>query len=103
MAELTSSLSVIVPVHNGAATLERSLLSVCGQLRRGDEAIVVDDGSTDDVAQVAKKFPVRLIRVEQESGVSAARNRGADLATRPILLFVDADVVLHPDAIERGR
>jgi GT2 family glycosyltransferase len=46
---------------------------------------------------------VTLVRLDRQSGVAAARNRGADRATCPVLFFVDADVVLHPHALARGR
>jgi GT2 family glycosyltransferase len=104
MAEFAGPLlSVVVPVHNSARTLERCLSAIAAQLVPGDELIVVDDGSTDDVRSVAIRFNAALIRLEPSSGPAAARNRGADRATRPALLFVDADVVLHADAIQRGR
>jgi GT2 family glycosyltransferase len=104
MAEFTGPpLSVVVPVYNSAHTLERCLSAVCAQLGSSDEVIVVDDSSTDDVGAVANRFKVNLVRLDRQSGVAAARNRGADRATRPVLFFVDADVVLHADALARGR
>lgn len=104
MAELADlSLSVVIPVYNSAETLERCLSTIAAQLGPGDEVIVVDDGSTDDVPAVAGRFRATIVRLDRRSGVAAARNRGADRATRPVLLFVDADVVLHADAIARGR
>ena len=96
-------LSVVIPVYNSARTLERCLSAVSAQLRPGDEVIVVDDRSTDDVGAVAKRFRATLVRLDRQSGAAAARNRGADRATRPVLLFIDADVVLRTDAIARGR
>jgi glycosyltransferase involved in cell wall biosynthesis len=103
MAEFAGTLSVVIPVHNSARTLERCVSAIAAQLAPGDELIVVDDGSTDDVRSVAKRFRATLVRLERQSGAAAARNRGADRATRPVLLFVDADVVLHPGAIALGR
>jgi GT2 family glycosyltransferase len=96
-------LSVVIPTYNSGRTLERCLSAIAAQLTSGDELIVVDDGSIDDVELVAKQFRATLVRLDRRGGAAAARNRGADLATRPVLLFVDADVVLHPDAIARGR
>jgi GT2 family glycosyltransferase len=104
MAELADlPVSVVIPVHNSAGTLERCLIAVSAQLGPGDELIVVDDGSTEDVNAVGKRFGVTMVRLDRRSGVAAARNRGAERATRPLLCFVDADVVLHPDAVDRGR
>jgi len=96
------ALSIIVPVHNGGAALHRCVDAIAPQLRSGDELLVVDDGSTEPMA-FARNEPVRVLRLEQWSGVSAARNRGAGIARAPVLFFVDADVVLHPDAVDRAR
>ena len=104
MAELSRpSLSVVIPAHNSALTLERCLAAVCAQIGPNDEVIVVDDGSTDGTAAVAGRFPVTLVSLDRCSGVAAARNQGAERASRPVLFFVDADVVLHLDAVHRGR
>ena len=104
MAEFAGpSLSVVIPVYNSARTLERCLGAVSAQLGHDDELIVVDDGSTDDVVEVATRFGATMVRMEGRSGVAAARNRGADRATRAVLLFLDADVVPHADTIARGR
>lgn len=95
-------LSIVVPVHNGAGMLTRCLTAVKGQMTPEDELIVVDDGSTEDVRGVAARFGT-VIRLEPRAGVAAARNRGAAAATRPVLCFFDADVVVHADTLERGR
>jgi glycosyltransferase involved in cell wall biosynthesis len=94
-------LSVIVPVHYGAATLRsclEALLSAPGPTR---ELIVVDDGSRDDSAEIAVSLGVRILRQPCNFGCSAARNSGAKHASAPILVFVDADVVIHQDALQR--
>jgi GT2 family glycosyltransferase len=104
MAEFAvPSLSVIIPVYNGAIALERCLGAVSAQLVPGDEVIVVDDGSTDGAGAVAGQFGATLIRLDRRSGTAAARNRGAERATRPLLFFVDADVVVHDDVVAHGR
>src|SRR4051812_6967044 len=104
MAELdVPAVSIVVPVYNSARMLGRCLVSICAQTTADDQVIVVDDGSTDDVATVADRFPVTVVRLDRRSGAAAARNQGADRSTRPVLLFVDADVVLHGDVIARGR
>lgn len=97
------SVSVIVPAHNSASTLDRCLAAVCRQLQHGDELIVVDDGSTDDTSAVIARFPARRLAHDRGRGAAAARNAGARLAAGDVLFFVDADVVLHEGALERGR
>ena len=94
-------LSIIVPVHNGAATLGgclEALLSAPGPTRG---LIVVDNGSRDDSADIAASLGVCTLRQLCNLGCSTARNSGAKHATAPILVFVDADVVIHRDALQR--
>ena len=98
------AMSIIVPVHNSGVTLTRCLAAVSSQMHDADELLVVDDGSTDDVGTAVAPFPKATVhRLNPRAGVAAARNRGAAAATRPVLFFVDADVVLHDDALARGR
>jgi glycosyltransferase involved in cell wall biosynthesis len=95
--------SVVIPLHNGVATLERTLESVCAQTWRTLDIIVVDDGSTDGsgalVEALAARDPrVRLVR-QANAGVAAARNRGAKAAKSDWLAFVDADDLWAPEKI----
>jgi GT2 family glycosyltransferase len=98
-----SQLSIVIPAYNGVAALERCLTAVAAQVNGADQVIVVDDGSTDDIGAVARRFGATVVRMDQQSGPAAARNRGAAAATWPTLFFVDSDVVLRPGAIDRGR
>jgi glycosyltransferase involved in cell wall biosynthesis len=95
------SVSVVIPVYNGAATIRRALDSVTGQTRPPDEIIVVDDGSTDTTAAIvaAQAGPIRLIR-QKNQGVSVARNRGVTEAACEWLAFLDADDVYFPDRLK---
>jgi GT2 family glycosyltransferase len=87
-------ISVVVCTHNGAATL-RDCLDGISKLDYPDfECIVVDDGSTDDSAQIAEEFDVRLIRTANE-GLGSARNHGLRAATGEIVAYIDDDA--HPD------
>jgi GT2 family glycosyltransferase len=97
--ELAPAISVVVPTYMRADLLAR-LLARLEQLtppRGGFEVIVVDDGSTDDTADVVARseLPVRYVR-QENSGPATARNRGWQLATAPIVAFTDDDCV--PDA-----
>jgi GT2 family glycosyltransferase len=95
-------LSVIVPVHNGGTSLLRCLTSLLRSTRVPDEIIVVDDDSTDHSSALAQAFRVRVISLaDGPHGPAYARNRGAALATGEILIFVDADVMVHSDTVER--
>jgi glycosyltransferase involved in cell wall biosynthesis len=93
--------SVIVPCYNGAAFLEETLRSALVQSYPNVEVVVVDDGSTDSSAQIARRFPVRYIRQENR-GLSEARNTGIRESKGSYLVFLDADDRLRPEAIETG-
>jgi glycosyltransferase involved in cell wall biosynthesis len=84
--------SVIIPVYNGDRYLAEAIESVLAQTYRPIQSIVVDDGSTDGSARVAERFADSIHYCFQEnSGTSAARNRGVDLASGAFLAFLDAD------------
>jgi glycosyltransferase involved in cell wall biosynthesis len=87
------SVSVVIPLHNKVRHIRRAIDSVLGQTRQDFELIVVDDGSTDgsgDVVQQISDSRVRLI-VQDNAGVSAARNRGIEEAGCGLVAFLDAD------------
>jgi len=94
MAEPLTPFSVIVPVYNGSETLDACLTALMEQdyPRERFEVIVVDDGSTDDTAQIAIKFGVRLISLGSNQGRIVARNTGAQAARFETLIFNDARV-----------
>jgi glycosyltransferase involved in cell wall biosynthesis len=99
------SLTVVLPVFNGAGWIGRSLHALDAAIVRGGfsatEILVVDDGSTDaTVAEVRAAELVTPVRVLQQPnrGRFLARRRGLDEATGDYLLFIDTRVFLHPDA-----
>lgn len=83
--------SVVIPVYNGERYLAEAIDSVLSQ-NLPVEVIVVDDGSTDASASVAGRYSPR-VQCHQifHSGISAARNRGVELATGEYLAFLDSD------------
>ena len=94
------SISVVIAVYNGGATIRRAIESVLAQTYQAHELIVVDDGSTDDTAAVVAEFGDRVRYLRQSnSGVSAARNAGAAAATGDWLAFLDADDWYYPDRL----
>jgi GT2 family glycosyltransferase len=98
-----SNLAVIIAARDAAATLPDCLNALLAQISDDDEVIVVDDYSTDDTCEVAARFNVKLVKLPRHMGISAARNRGAELTRAPLLFFYDADVVLAPGALARAK
>jgi cellulose synthase/poly-beta-1,6-N-acetylglucosamine synthase-like glycosyltransferase len=92
----------VIPAYNSADTLPACLQALQAQTLPSDryEIIVVDDGSTDDTAKVARASGVQVIS-QPNAGQATARNRGARAARGDILLFTDADCVPAPDWIEQ--
>lgn len=89
-------ISCIIPVFNGERFLEQAISSVLAQNGTELEIIVVDDGSTDRSAEIARSFVGVLVVSQPNQGVAAARNRGVDLASGEFVAFLDADDVWLP-------
>lgn len=95
--------SVVIPVHNAAATLARALESVLAQTHPACEIIVVDDGSTDGSADVAMRTAGSAARVvrQEHGGVASARNAGIAVATGEMVALLDADDWWDHDKLAR--
>jgi glycosyltransferase involved in cell wall biosynthesis len=97
--------SIVVPAFNASRFVEAAIGSVRAQTATEWEAIIVDDGSTDDTAAVVRRAAgadprIRLI-CQPNSGTAVARNAGAAAARSEWLLFLDADDLLLPEYLER--
>jgi glycosyltransferase involved in cell wall biosynthesis len=96
-----AAISVIIPVHNGARFL-RSCLEHLRRSTSGDyECIVVDDGSSDASAEVAKEFGATVLSTGERRGPAFARNLGAKSAQGDLLFFIDADVCVAENTLDR--
>ncbi|MFF4207942.1 glycosyltransferase family 2 protein [Streptomyces sp. NPDC001796] len=99
--------SVVIPCHDYARYLPDAVSSVVAQTFRDWELVIVDDGSTDDTAEVAEgliaRHPDRRIRLlrQANAGVSAARNTGIEAAAGRYILPLDADDVIAPTMLEK--
>jgi glycosyltransferase involved in cell wall biosynthesis len=93
-------LSVVIPVHDGRAFIGQCLAKVFRSSLRDFEVIVVDDHSTDGTAEIVRSFPCRLL-TSATRGVGAARNLGVAHAAGPLIYFLDADILIEPDNLER--
>jgi glycosyltransferase involved in cell wall biosynthesis len=90
--------SAIIPAYNHGAYIGATLASVLAQRYPHVEAIVVDDGSTDDTAQRIMEFQGRVIYHRQGNrGMAAARNQGIALAQGQLISFLDDDDLWEPD------
>ena len=96
------TVSAIIPAYNAEATLARAIDSCFAQTHPLLEIIVVDDGSTDKTADIARSYPSPLrLESQTNAGPSAARNAGARVATGEWLAFLDADDRWRPTKTER--
>lgn len=93
-------ITVIVPVYNHAQYLGAALESILAQSLPAHEIIVVDDGSQDGSAEVAKKYPQVRLLVQTNGGIAAARNAGLKLASGEFIAFLDADDLWHADKLK---
>jgi len=87
-------ISIIVPAYNAREHLGQCLDALLASSYTSFEIIVVDDGSTDDTAEMARAKGVTLLERTRQAGPGAARNEGALQAKGEILFFVDADVLV---------
>ncbi|MBD2214024.1 glycosyltransferase [Nostoc linckia FACHB-104] len=95
------SISVIIPVYNGGKDFNKCLQSISQTVYPDYEVIVVADGDTDGSWLLAKNFGVTVIRNPISVGPAKARNLGAKMARGELLFFVDADVEIYPDTLEK--
>lgn len=97
--------SVVVPAFNAAATIQETLHSISQQTYRNLEVVVVDDGSTDGTAAIARRHslsdPRFRVIVQRNGGVAAARNAGIHASTGAFVAFIDADDLWHPTKIAK--
>ncbi len=103
--------SVIVPVYNAGKWIEDTILSVKSQTYRDWELILVDDGSSDDSAEIIRHYAadnIRLISYDDKEkekgknhGAAYARNRGVKEAKGRYICFLDADDLWSPDKLEK--
>ena len=95
------SIAVVLPVYKGAAYLAEAIESVHRQTLPPAEFVVIDDGSPDDSAAIARGFEKVTVLTQANAGVSAARNRGVALTTSPWIAFIDQDDIWEPAKLER--
>ena len=101
---MRKKLSIIIPTYNYAHTLTRAVESVAVQLNESTELIVIDDGSTDNTAEVLTNLKTKFadeltVLAKKNGGLAATRNVGIANSQGEYLIFLDADDEMCPDAI----
>jgi len=97
---MPDDVTVIVPVWNGRALVERLLMSVHAQTHRVAEMLIVDNGSEDGAPEAAAQLGARVIRMGSNTGFARAVNRGIRECTSEWLAIINSDVELAPDWLE---
>ncbi len=94
--------TIVIPVRNGGRHLNACVRAIQGDHRSAEfEIIVVDDGSPVPVQLANQQENVRLLRLDSNVGPGLARNAGVEASNSELIVFVDADVVVHQDAVSR--
>ena len=99
------TVSVIVPVYNAEKYLKQTLLSIQNQTFKDFEAILIDDGSSDQSGEICDGQAMTDSRFkvihQKNSGVAAARNAGIEQAEGEFIAFLDADDCWLPEKLEK--
>jgi hypothetical protein len=103
-AARTPRVSVIIPTYNRARFIGHALDSVLRQVQRGDEIIVIDDGSTDDTPRILEQFGDRIVAIRSnQGGAGRARNLGLERARNELVAFLDSDDEWLPHKLDLQR
>jgi len=97
-----SKIAVVIPAYNAAATLPDCLAALSRSERQPEEVVLFDDGSTDGTARIARSAGLKVLRKGQpRQGPAVGRNVAAAAVDADIIVFIDADVSVHPKALDR--
>lgn len=101
---MNSLVSIIIPVYNSEKYLQQCYDSIKNQTYKNIEIIFIDDGSSDDSYRLLKKFQRNdsrvIVKRQENSGVSKARNNGIITAKGEVILFIDADDIVDKNYVE---
>lgn len=101
---MQEKISVIIPTYNREKSIARAVRSILAQTYRNYEVLIVDDGSTDSTRKIVESFGddrIRYIYLEENSGVSHARNVGIQMAECDYIAFLDSDDEWLPEKLEK--
>ena len=95
-----AEVTLVIPAFDAARFLPEVIPAALAAAK-GRRVLVVDPGSTDETAALARRLGAEVLSLGYRAGPALARNRGVETVTTEVVLFVDADCVLHPDVVER--
>ena len=96
--------SVLIPTHNSAVTIQATLDSVLRQTVPPDEILVLDDGSADHTVTLLNSYKPRVtVFQEKHKGAASARNALCERASGDLIAFLDSDDIWHPSYLEVQR
>ncbi|KAM3096172.1 glycosyltransferase [Phormidesmis sp. 146-35] len=98
-AKKSTLVSIVIPSYNNASFISEAIESVLAQTYRPIEVMVIDDGSTDNTREICARYPSVAYHYQPNQGVSVARNHGLEKSRGSLVLFLDSDDRLLPDAI----
>lgn len=98
--------SVITPLYNAEAYIEKTILSVVNQTHGNWELLIIDDCSTDHSVSIIQSYVdtdsrIKLVQLKENSGAAVARNTGIELAQGRFIAFLDSDDTWHPDKLKK--
>lgn len=93
--------TVVIPVYNDSDNLNQCLAALAASTYNRFDVLIVDDGSTEPVKPLVDVFGYRYLRIDGPGGPARARNRGVQAVDTAFIIFIDADVCVHPDTIDR--
>ena len=94
-------MSVVIPAFNASAHIEECLDHVFASKFKEFQVILVDDHSTDDTVAKAARYPCLILKNEINYGAAHSRNLGIEAASADLILFIDSDVLIPPDLLDR--
>ncbi|MEA9354983.1 glycosyltransferase [Bacteriovorax sp. PP10] len=97
------SISFIIPAYNAEKNLRECLKAITALVSLDDEIILVNDASSDSTQKIASQHNCKIINLQKNGGAAHARNHGAKISSKDILVFIDSDVLISKENIENVR
>ena len=98
-----SMISIIVPVYNSSHMLNSCLSALKNLKDKNHEIVLVDDGSTDNSLTICREFNFNVLALQHNKGQAVARNKGVEQSKGDIIAFIDSDVIVPTNWLEKYR